>query len=483
MENDQEEKLLKLVEEEKAEKYLSKDFSEEFLDKLNEDLSTLKQIEALWKTIDTDPKLDEFTRMLKNDAILSKNKVIVFTESKETSDIVYKRLSKEFNGKVMRYSSEGANVNGLKLSSENARILIQDNFDPKAKEAKNDLSILITTDVLAEGINLHRSNVLINYDLPWNPTRVLQRVGRVNRVGSSFNDIYVYNCFPTSESNAQIHLEENIISKIQAFHNTLGEDAKYLSELEEVESHELFGTNLYKRLNDKKQLTDDDEDTETELKYLNVIRKIRDEQPSLFEKIKRLPKKARTATASIDNNEVLISFFRKGALKKFIKSSAKNKREEIDFMTAAEAFECSNNQEKRNIPACFYDLLKSNKEFLEDLYDSEEKIMMSNAGTGRSNDRQLLEKVKFLLKNTSVFTEEDEEFLKKLQNVLRLGIVPKKTAQAANQELKRTNLNDAMKVLGLLKKWLSKCVEYKEDNHKTVDNAKEIILSEYFYKK
>ena len=50
---------------------------------------------------------------------------------------------------------------------------------------------MITTDVLAEGINLHRSNIIINYDLPWNPTKIMQRVGRVNRVGSKNKEIYI----------------------------------------------------------------------------------------------------------------------------------------------------------------------------------------------------------------------------------------------------------------------------------------------------
>lgn len=56
---------------------------------------------------------------------------------------------------------------------------------------KDKFDILITTDVLAEGINLHRSNVIINYDLPWNPTKIMQRVGRINRVGTAFDRIYV----------------------------------------------------------------------------------------------------------------------------------------------------------------------------------------------------------------------------------------------------------------------------------------------------
>ena len=184
----------------------------------------------------------------------------------------------------MRYSSEGADFNGVFLSSENARQVIKNNFDPKADNQVDDIDILITTDVLAEGINLHRSNVLVNYDLTWNPTRVLQRVDRVNRVGTTHSIIHVFNCFPTAESDTHLHLEANIISKIQAFHNTLGEDAKYLSDVEEVGSHELFGSNLYRQLNDKNHLEAEDDNVETELKYLNVIRNIRDKQPALFEK-------------------------------------------------------------------------------------------------------------------------------------------------------------------------------------------------------
>lgn len=284
LENDQEDKLLDLVENEKAERYKSDEFNDDFVGKLKHDLDILLEIQRLWKQINLDSKLDEFVRMLKKDRNLIENKVVVFTESKETSDFIYKRLAQEFNGKVMRYSSEGADFNGVFLSSENARQVIKNNFDPKADNQVDDIDILITTDVLAEGINLHRSNVLVNYDLTWNPTRVLQRVDRVNRVGTTHSIIHVFNCFPTAESDTHLHLEANIISKIQAFHNTLGEDAKYLSDVEEVGSHELFGSNLYRQLNDKNHLEAEDDNVETELKYLNVIRNIRDKQPALFEK-------------------------------------------------------------------------------------------------------------------------------------------------------------------------------------------------------
>lgn len=481
LDNDQEDKLMKLVEDEKAEKYESSDFTEDFLPKLRMDLTILKQIQDLWSHITKDPKADKFIEMLQKDKNLTGQKVIVFTESKETSDILYDRLSKEFVGRVLRYSSEGADFNGETYSSEMARQIINENFDPREKHQQNNIDILITTDVLAEGVNLHRSNILVNYDLPWNPTRILQRVGRINRVGTSFEEYFVYNCFPTVESNDHIHLEENIISKIQAFHNTLGEDAKYLSDEEEIESHELFGTRLFKKLNDKKGLDGEDDDTESDLKYLTVIREIRDKNPTLFEKIKRLPKKSRTATSSESMQNTLLSFFRKGALKKFVYSDA-NSSQEIDFMTAAKAFECDQNQEKRSIPKEFFSMLNKNKAYIDALAHVEE--ITSVVRTGRSNETTILNLVKFMLKDTSTFTEEDEEFLAALQHSLEMGTVPKKTTQEAKKELQKQNFNDKLKILGILKSRFAKCVNYVNNGStKTVTDTREIILSEYFYRK
>ena len=481
LDNDQEAKLMRMVEEDKAEKYASDDFTEDFLPKLRLDLSVLKQIQELWSHINKDPKADKFVEMLHKDKDLAGKKVIVFTESKETSDILYDRLSAEFAGRVLRYSSDGADFNGETFSSEVARQIINENFDPREKQQQNNIDILITTDVLAEGVNLHRSNILVNYDLPWNPTRILQRVGRINRVGTSYDEYFVYNCFPTVESNDHLHLEENIISKIQAFHNTLGEDAKYLSDEEEIESHELFGTQLFKKLNDKKGLDGEDDDAESELKYLTVIREVRDKNTPLFEKIKRLPKKSRTATSSESMPDTLLSFFRRGALKKFVYSDD-TKSQEIDFMTAAKAFECDQDQEKRSIPKVFFDMLNRNKAYLDALSYVEEITPVAHSG--RSNEAKILSVVKLLLKDTSTFTEEDEDFLNALKKSLEMGVVPKKTAQTAHKELQKHNLNDTLKILGMLKTWFSKVVNYSNNGPvKPVAEAREIILSEYFYRK
>ena len=108
------------------------------------------------------------------------------------------------------------------------------NFDANSKVKNDDYDVLVTTEVLAEGVNLHRANVILNYDTPWNATRLMQRIGRVNRIGSKEEFVHVFNFYPTTESNDQIRLVEIAYAKLQAFHTMFGEDNKVFSELEEL---------------------------------------------------------------------------------------------------------------------------------------------------------------------------------------------------------------------------------------------------------
>lgn len=198
---DDEEGLLRLVEQDKAQKYEPSEFVEEFKVKLESDLKLLKEIRSLWADVAIDPKLEQFVKELKKTSVLKGSKLIIFTESKETGEHLYKNLNSHFPGNTLFFSSSGGLYRGEKVDNAIARELIIENFDPKHKEQKDDIRILITTDVLAEGVNLHRSNIVINYDLPWNPTRVLQRVGRVNRVGSEHENVHIFNFFPTAQSD------------------------------------------------------------------------------------------------------------------------------------------------------------------------------------------------------------------------------------------------------------------------------------------
>ncbi len=223
-----------LIDENKAEKYDSSDFNDQFRDDLQNDLDILKKIQQLWQNVKRDPKLEKLQHELLNNAILKDKKIILFTESKETAEY----LTSNIKDKVICYHGN---------SGENIRDIIIENFDARAKNPKNDYRILIATEVLSEGVNLHRSNVVINYDIPWNPTRMMQRVGRINRVDTPFDTIYTFNFFPTVQSEDQIKLRKTAEAKINAFLTLLGGDAALLTEGEPVTSHELFNRLISKQ--------------------------------------------------------------------------------------------------------------------------------------------------------------------------------------------------------------------------------------------
>ena len=94
-----------LIDNEQAKEYSSKDFKDEFIKDLKNDLKTLKEIQHMWKDINYDPKLEEFERRLSKDPILKKNKVIVFTESMETAEYLEKELSPSLKSRVRAFSS------------------------------------------------------------------------------------------------------------------------------------------------------------------------------------------------------------------------------------------------------------------------------------------------------------------------------------------------------------------------------------------
>jgi superfamily II DNA or RNA helicase len=220
LENDDDEAIQRLIDEGKAEKYDSKEFNSEFIKVLQNDFEILKQVKELWQKVNRDPKLLTFLNELSTKQILRENKLIIFTESKETAEYLTKSIDVKFPDKTLCFTGG---------SGEPTRDKVIENFDARARHSKDDYRILVSTEVLSEGVNLHRSNVVINYDIPWNPTRMMQRVGRTNRVDTKFDKIYTFNFFPTRQSNDQIKLKEVAEAKINAFLTLLGGDAALLT--------------------------------------------------------------------------------------------------------------------------------------------------------------------------------------------------------------------------------------------------------------
>ncbi|MCD6113005.1 MAG: hypothetical protein J7J86_07030 [Bacteroidales bacterium] len=464
--------IQKLIDDEKAEEYGKNDFTEELEKDIKTDMKILKQIQELWKDINFDPKLESFLDKIKSDNILNKNKLIIFTESKETATYLKEKLNINLKENILIYHG---------CSSEADLKTVISNFDAKARNKKNDYRIIVTTEVLSEGINLHRSNVVINYDIPWNPTRMIQRVGRINRVDTPFKEIFTYNFFPTEEANDVIKLKEAAIAKINYFIEMLGNDAKLLTDGEEIKSFELFN-----KLTSKEFILGDEEGTESELKYLKVIEDIRDNNKELFAHIKRLPRKARVArkiSSKYQNFEnSVITYFRKGKLEKFYLSN-NNESIELDFLTAAKLFEATEKTKSHKLPKEFYKYLASNKSKIDaDL--SEDIIEQDTSGKGgRDNAVRILKILKAKeIRRYDGFTDLDDEYIEKVRKLLEEGAMPKKTAKTIFNELRgETN---PMKILAIIKRNLPNQLFNATQTAKDISmsSPKEIILSEYLLK-
>ena len=270
--------------------YSKDDFKNTFVDLLKQDKVKVDELIERWKKVKKDPKLIEFTKQIQEEFFKPNQnisgKLIIFSESKETAEELTLKLTKITKKKVLTVSAENRKY------VENT---IRDNFDANLEEEKwqNDFDIIITTEVLAEGINLHRSNVIVNYDVPWNSTRLMQRIGRVNRIGSRADKIYVYNFYPSAHGDAQIHLVNNALRKLQAFHTAFGEDNKVFSILEEKGEGALFGNKIQK------------EESEI-LKYLNELRDFRKKHPKLFNDISKISNKARCGRKLPDSKQLTL---------------------------------------------------------------------------------------------------------------------------------------------------------------------------------
>jgi len=464
LENDNDEAIQKLMDEDKAVKYSSKEFDPKYRGLLEKDLKTLREIQKIWSAVDRDPKLLQFLDILSSHPILKKNKLIVFTESKETADYLNENLQKY---KVMEFTGG---------SSEHIRRKVIENFDPKAHSPRDDFRILISTEVLSEGVNLHKSNVVINYDIPWNPTRMMQRVGRINRVDTNFDKIYTFNFFPSKQSNDLIKLKEAAAAKIHAFITLLGNDARLLTENEEIESHELFN-----RLTSKEAIIGEDEGQESELKYLKIIKDIREDHPDLFAKIKCLPKKARTARIYKQKTNSLLTYFRKGKLQKYFMSTPQQETQELDFITTAKTLEVKEDTKREKVSSNFYDLLEKNKKAFE--FATQEEASEIKLTGGRDSATQVLKILKAISKDTRKFTEEQEDYLKIVLRKITEGALPKQTTkillQELNHELKETV--SPLRILAILQKNIAPELlkEHLSKSAAQTSGPREVILSEY----
>lgn len=260
--------------------YKAEDFESKFYDMLKHDKQMLESLNADWEQEHDDPKFDLFRKELETEFFDSRNvsgKLVIFSESVDTLLYLKGRLENELGRKdILTVAAE----NRDKLATA-----IKENFDANSEVRKDRYNIILTSDVLAEGVNLHRSHIIVHYDSPWNASRLMQRIGRVNRIGSVAEYIYNYMFYPSSQGNKQIKLYENALVKLQGFHSAFGEDVQIYSKEEIVKQFQMYDSNVKDSMDEK-------------LALIRELREVYNQNRELYDKVKQLPLKSRVARST-----------------------------------------------------------------------------------------------------------------------------------------------------------------------------------------
>ena len=377
------------------------DFKPDFLPMLEYDAEVLDKLCKRWEKAKSDPKLELFITMLQGELFDKKKnpggKLVVFSESVDTVNY----LEKELKERLHR-----SDVLAVCAKSRNRlRDTIKANFDANyKKEWRNDYNIIITSDVLAEGVNLHRANVIVNYDSPWNATRLMQRIGRVNRIGSTADAIHNYMFYPSDPGDAIISLKKNSLIKLQSFHSALGEDTRIYSHDEMVHEFKLFNADVR-------------DETDRSLELLRKVRALHDNNPALYRHIKQLPPKSRCARAS--GQKGTISYLSSPYKKAYYLVSDTTR--ELSFLEAADLFHAE--PDEKAVP--FGDSLQLHYEQVQKALaqytlDQQSEIQEEKLKIG-SKDNDAKKAAAFLREIRPLFDDEGRRTVDRLKQIVERG--------------------------------------------------------------
>jgi superfamily II DNA/RNA helicase len=449
----------------------STDFDDKFLAGLKHDRELLNELCIEWETINYDPKFDKFLELMTgelfDDMRNPTKKLVIFSESKDTTRYLLEKLTEKGFSKVLAIDS----------SNRKDRFeTILENFDANYdKEKKNDFNIVISTEVLAEGINLHRANVIVNYDTPWNATRLMQRIGRVNRIGSVAGKIYSYNFYPSAQGNEQIQLKKMSLLKLQGFHTAFGEDAQIYTLEEIIEIVKLYKDGM-----------PDDEDVR--LRYLEFIRNFKDNRPEDFKRIKKFPIKARTGRKS-DHEKIpaktSVCLLKSEVKKEIYRINHDNTVSSLTFDEAVKLFEAKEAEKAVILPDYhFSQINKATEEYISELTNSTGQV------TGHDTTDARVNYIKKFLRDIRSYSINDgfEDSYKALIELIDTGTFTNlitdldRIRKKVNNKKKPLNLKEAEKeIIKLKEKYSSRNQSpVKEDQLQIINFEPEIIISETF---
>jgi superfamily II DNA or RNA helicase len=285
-------------------------------------MDALRQASGRYDAADFD--IDRLRRHIEHDIELLKKMLELVAPITPEKDAKLQKLKEELTKKPLkegkrliftqyadtaRYLFDNLNPQGKKadieviFSGDKSKAKVVGRFAPKANPEYHfapgecELMTVIATDVLAEGLNLQDGDKIVNYDLHWNPVRLIQRFGRIDRIGSEFDIIYGFNFLPETGIEKNLGLREKLHNRIQEIHNTIGEDSAILDRTEMLNEEAMYA--IYEKQGRQLSLFDDEE---SELLDINeaeeLLRQLRRESPNEYERIANLRDGIRTVKPS-----------------------------------------------------------------------------------------------------------------------------------------------------------------------------------------
>lgn len=281
--------------EEASREYRSEDFMVDSLQNdVEHDLNLLKKIMSLVEPITPhqDAKLQKLIERL-GQSPLCEGKRLIFTQYADTARYLFDNLNREGQREDIE----------VIYSSDKSKARVVGRFAPKAnpeyrfQSGECELSTVVATDVLAEGLNLQDCDKIINYDLHWNPVRLIQRFGRIDRIGSDHDVIYGFNFLPETGIDKHLNLSAKLRNRIQEIHDTIGEDSAILDRSEQLNEEAMFA--VYERNGGRLSFFEDDGDEIVDLHEAEqILRQLRKENPGEYQRIANLRDGIRAAKRS-----------------------------------------------------------------------------------------------------------------------------------------------------------------------------------------
>lgn len=194
---------------------------------LEEEIQELESFIQDIETIDNDPKIDRLNQDIADFTDRARDRVIVFTQYKDTMRFIRNELVKTHSEKIATYSGDGGEMydadSGEWYQAGKERV-------KQAFTGDGEVDVLVCTDSASEGLNLQQCGALINYDSPWNPMRIEQRIGRIDRIGQEYEEVEILNYFYEDSIDTKIY--DRLSDRIGLFEDVVGEMQPILTQVE-----------------------------------------------------------------------------------------------------------------------------------------------------------------------------------------------------------------------------------------------------------